>query len=59
MQINQVAILHLEPGAGRAYQETYTGIIPPSRGDYIATVSGERLLISPIVNSTCVRSSVP
>lgn len=51
VQINQVAILHLQPGSDRAYQETYTGVIPPSRGDYVATVSGERLLISPIVNS--------
>ena len=51
VQINQVAILHLQPGDDRAYQETYTGVIPPSRGDYVATVSGARLLISPIVNT--------
>src|SRR4029077_8218245 len=31
--------------------ETYTGIIPPSRGDYQATAAGERLLISPIADT--------
>src|SRR6202165_4405233 len=51
VQANQVTILHLQPGWDRAYQETYTGIIAPSRGDYQATVSGGRLLISPIVNN--------
>ncbi|HEY9288097.1 MAG TPA: hypothetical protein VIT43_08760 [Candidatus Dormibacteraeota bacterium] len=51
VQINQVAILHLQPGTDRAYQETYTGVIPPSRGDYVATVWGEGLLISPIINT--------
>jgi hypothetical protein len=51
VQTNQVAIVHLQPGWSRAYQEIYTGVIPPGRGDYVATVAGERLLISPIVNS--------
>ena len=51
VQINQVAIVHAQPGWDRAYQEIYTGVIPPGRGDYVATVGGERLLISPIVNS--------
>ena len=51
VQANQVTILHLQPGWDRAYQETYTGIIAPSRGDYQATVSGGRLLISPIVSN--------
>src|SRR5260370_7928271 len=47
-QANQVTILHLQPGWDPAYQETYNGIIAPSRGDYQATVAGPRLLISPI-----------
>jgi hypothetical protein len=48
VQANQVTILHLQPGWDHAYQETYNGIIAPSRGDYQATVAGPRLLISPI-----------
>ena len=51
VQTNQVAILHLEPGWDHAYQETYTGVIPPSRGDYQARIAGDRLLISPIANN--------
>jgi hypothetical protein len=51
VQANQVTILHLQPGWDRAYQETYTGIMAPSRGDYQATITGGRLLISPIVNN--------
>ena len=53
VQANQVAILHLQNGWDHAYQETYTGIIAPSRGDYqagIAGIAGSRLLISPIAN---------
>ncbi len=51
VQANQVTILHLQPGWDRAYQETYTGIMAPSRGDYQATITGGRLLVSPIVNN--------
>jgi len=51
VQANQVAILHVQPGSDDAYQETYTGIIPPSRGDYQASVGGDRLLISPIATN--------
>jgi len=51
VQTNQIAILHLQSGSEHAYQETYTGIIPPSRGDYQATAAGERLLISPIATN--------
>jgi hypothetical protein len=48
VQANQVTILHLQNGWDHAYQETYTGIIAPSRGDYQAGIAGGRLLISPI-----------
>ncbi len=48
VQANQVTILHLQPGADHAYQETYTGIIAPSRGDYQVSIGGGRGLISPI-----------
>jgi hypothetical protein len=51
VQTNQVAILHLQPSWDHAYQETYTGVIPPSRGDYQARIAGDRLLISPIANN--------
>src|SRR4029077_15921598 len=51
VQANQITILHVQPGWDHAYQETYTGIMAPSRGDYQATISGGRLLISPIVNN--------
>lgn len=51
VQANQVTILHLQPGWEHAYQETYTGIIAPSRGDYQASIAGSRRLISPIANN--------
>src|SRR6266581_2197276 len=51
VQANQITILHLQPGWDRAYQETYTGIMAPSRGDYQATISGSPLLISPIAGN--------
>src|SRR5438552_18220789 len=44
VQANQITILHLQPGWDRAYQEPYTGIMAPSRGDYQATITGSRLL---------------
>jgi hypothetical protein len=52
VQANQVAIIHVQPGTNRAYQEIYTGIIPPSRGEYQIGVSGDGLLISPIANTS-------
>ena len=51
VQTNQIAIIHVQPGSDRAYQETFTGIIPPSRGDYQANAGGDRLLISPIATN--------
>jgi hypothetical protein len=51
VQTNQIAIIHIQPGSDHAYQETYTGVIPPGRGDYQATAGGERLLISPIATN--------
>lgn len=51
VQINQVAIIHIQRGWDRAYEEVYTGVIPPSRGDYQANIGGEGLLISPIANT--------
>ena len=51
VQANQVTILHLQPGWDHAYQETYTGIMAPSRGDYQASIAGQPLLIGPIVTN--------
>jgi len=48
VQSNQVAIVHLSPGSDLAYQETYTGILTPTRGDYQVSVPGDRLFISPL-----------
>jgi hypothetical protein len=51
VQTNQIAIVHVQMGSDHAYQETYTGVIPPSRGDYQARAGGDRLLISPIATN--------
>lgn len=48
VQSNQVAIVHVTPGSGHAYQETYTGIMAPTRGDYQVNVSGAPVFISPL-----------
>ena len=50
VQTNQVSIIHLQPGWERAYQESYTGVITPTRGDYQVKVAGARTLIGPIVS---------
>jgi stage V sporulation protein SpoVS len=47
VQTNQVSIIHLEPGWASAYQESYTGILTPTRGDYNVSVAGAPLLIAP------------
>jgi hypothetical protein len=48
VQANQVSIIHVEQGWDRAYQEAYTGIVTPTRGDYDVRIAGGRTLISPI-----------
>jgi hypothetical protein len=57
VQSNQVAIVHGVLGAEHAYQETYTGIMAPTRGDYQVTVAGENLMISPISGNGVFSSS--
>ncbi len=47
VQANQISIIHLQPGWERAYQESYTGILTPTRGDYQVHVAGAPLLIAP------------
>ncbi len=51
-QTNQVSIIHLQPGWDRAYQESYTGLLTPTRGDYQVTVSGQQLLFAPTTSYT-------
>ncbi len=50
VQTNQVSIIHLRPGWDRAYEESYTGVVTPTRGDYEVKVAGSRTLIGPIVS---------
>ena len=45
---NEVSVIHVQPGSDRAYQEEYTGIMAPTRGDYEVVISSQRTLVSPI-----------
>lgn len=45
---NEVSIVHVQSGWDRAYQEAYTGILAPTRGDYQVGIGGSRTMISPI-----------
>jgi hypothetical protein len=45
---NQISIIHVQTGWDRAYQEAYTGIMAPTRGDYQVGIAGGRTMISPI-----------
>ena len=45
---NEISIVHVQTGWDRSYQETYTGIMAPTRGDYQVGVSGGHTMISPI-----------
>ncbi|MDQ2944179.1 MAG: hypothetical protein M3R21_11000 [Candidatus Dormibacteraeota bacterium] len=49
VQTNQVSIIHLQPGWDRAYAESYTGLLAPTRGDYRVNVEG-RTLVGPITS---------
>jgi hypothetical protein len=48
VQTNQLSIIHVVPGSNHAYQETYTGVLTPTRGDYQASPGRQPVLISPI-----------
>ncbi|HSS93891.1 MAG TPA: hypothetical protein VLR46_07870 [Candidatus Dormibacteraeota bacterium] len=50
VQTNQISVIHLEPGWDRAYQESYTGILTPTRGDYQVDVAGNRQMVGPITS---------
>jgi hypothetical protein len=52
VQTNQVSMIHLQSGWDRAYQESYTGILTPTRGDYNVSVAGTPLLVGPTTSYT-------
>ena len=45
---NEISILHVQPGWDRAYQEQYTGIVTPTRGDYEVGLGAGHRMVSPI-----------
>jgi hypothetical protein len=51
VQANQIAILHVAGQSGFAYQETYTGILTPTRGDYSIRLGGPQPAIAPIATA--------
>lgn len=48
VQTNQISMIHLQPGWDRAYQESYTGILTPTRGDYEVSGLGGHQVVGPI-----------
>ncbi|HKC18381.1 MAG TPA: hypothetical protein VKE27_02000 [Candidatus Dormibacteraeota bacterium] len=46
--VNEVAIVHVQPGWARAYSEQYTGIVTPTRGDFEVGLDSRPSMISPI-----------
>ena len=48
VQTNQVSIIHLRAGWDRAYAESYTGVLAPTRGDYQVNLAGARPWVGPI-----------
>jgi hypothetical protein len=51
VQTNQVSIVHLQPGWDRAYEESYTGVLTPTRGDYQVNVVGGRPMVGPLFSN--------
>jgi len=51
VQTNQVAIVHLQAGWDRAYEESYTGILTPTRGDFQVKLKGSHPLIGPLFSN--------
>jgi hypothetical protein len=50
VQANQISIIHLAGAGDQAYQETYTGIFAPTRGDYSVSLGGPQPAIAPAGN---------
>jgi hypothetical protein len=51
VQTNQASIVHLQPGWDRAYEESYTGVLTPTRGDYQVNVVGGRPMVGPLFSN--------
>lgn len=47
VQTNQIAIVHVLTGSSHAYQESFTGMYAPTRGDYAVHIPGARVAIVP------------
>src|SRR3989441_3832591 len=45
---NEISIIHVEQGWDRAYQEQYTGVLAPTRGDYEVSLGSGHTMITPI-----------
>ena len=45
---NEMSIVHVASGWDRAYEEAYTGILTPTRGDYEVSIAGPKRMISPL-----------
>ncbi len=60
VQSNQISIVHVLPGSPRAFQESYTGLFAPTRGDYSVRIAGGRVLIAPLAGGSyeSVQSSI-
>ncbi len=48
VQTNQVSVVHLQPAWDRAYEESYTGVLTPTRGDYQVSVGGVQPMVAPL-----------
>jgi hypothetical protein len=48
VQTNQVSVVHLQPAWDRAYAESYTGVLTPTRGDYQVSVGGGQPMVAPL-----------
>ena len=52
VQTNQVSVVHLQPTWDRAYEESYTGVLTPTRGDYQVSVGGVQPMVAPLFSYT-------
>ncbi len=48
VQSNQISIVHVVTGSSRAFQESYTGMFAPTRGDYSIRIAASKVLIAPL-----------
>lgn len=58
VQTNQLSLIHVTPGSTSASQETYTGILTPTRGDYLVSIGRNPGLVSPLSSNNGYGGSV-